>query len=242
MARLTSVAILTLALACSSAAAARGGVRVPLPSRSQGGRLVLEQPRVGVGTLRLSPARFEPVLLPSLGVCLAPGMKAAKAPRALHPQRLRAAPGLLPIHQVACLQPVLDQQCTHEEHPLAHAALCAEPQAHAPEPVIVDCRDLSIEWVQELVGTCDLPAYPGVPELASRDHSRDVACLELESCGTPPAPIAAASAAFQMQPLAIAQDFRVATASHGARVVVRALLRLDPGHVPRVERPPDLDA
>ena len=172
--------------------------------------------------------RLTPLTLAVAVTCVAaPAMARAHGPR------------LLPVERVACLSPIPGQECSEEEHGRL-CSLCTEPAARVPEPVVVDCHDPSVEWVQEMVGECDMPPRAGeaVFTEADREHPRGPTCLDGEACGAPRPPLAAAGLSLDLQPVAIAGHAALDQYAPGGRLTATVLLRRDPGHRPRLLRPP----
>ena len=177
--------------------------------------------------------------LTRLGVALL--LLGAAAPAAAREGAPARAHAPLPLEGAACLSPVPGQECTVEDHIPGLCALGSDPHLRPPEPVIVDCRDPSVEWVQEMVGECDMPPKAGEPFVLApeRDGPREPACLEAESCSAPQAPVAAGTTATQVQPVAVAGGITLDPFLAGGRVHCAVLLRHDPGHHPGPFRPPD---
>jgi hypothetical protein len=174
-------------------------------------------------------------------LAIAVAVACAAAPAAADPGTARRAPGvpLLPLEHAASLSPIPGQECTEENHGLC--TQCSEPAARPPEPVIIDCRDPSVAWVQEMVGECDMPPHAGGPaEIGPpRERPHEPACLDAESCRAPRQPVAADSTSIDSPPVAIAAGVAFDTFAAGSRLRAAVALRRDLGHPLRLLRPPN---
>jgi hypothetical protein len=162
--------------------------------------------------------RLTPLALAVALTCVA----VPAAARAGTPAR---APRLLPLERAACLFPIPGQECTEEEH----GRVCTQ------------CSDPNVEWVQEMVGKCDMPPRAGDPVVidADRDHPREPTCLDGEACGAPRPPLAGGGTTVDVQPVACAGHAALVHYAPGGRLIAAVLLRDDPGHPPRLLRPPN---
>jgi hypothetical protein len=127
-----------------------------------------------------------------------------------------------------------------EEQPPADEALtpsvvnCSEP-APAPEQML-DCNDERARvWVQEMIGSCDMPRGPALRPAPQRPAS--ATCVGA-SCANDPPPLTASARSDEHNPSAIVSPHGLTPPRHAAALDERAPARPRSAPSDRLERPP----